>query len=657
MDKAFENNTSTRKFAIAAGRSASVSWLIKVPDFTGTLVYKVVGASDTHSDGEQNYLPVLSRRVFVTESMPLPIRGKQKKVFKFKKLLDSGASSTLENKVLTLQVVSNPAWYAVQALPYLMEYPHECSEQLFNRIYANSLASHIANSNPRIRRIFDLWKNTDALDSNLEKNQDLKDVPLEDTPWVQAAQSESKAKKRIGLLFDENHMKDSMSSAIEKLAKRQLYDGSWSWFPGGKGDFYITLYIATGYARLEHLGVKIDNSPAVKSLSFLDAEIRKDYEYLKKKGLLNRNNLNNRIAMYLYCRSFYLKTKGIDDRNRECTDYYLDQAHKYWLSLDSRMSQGHLALACSRLSRKETAENIFISLKERSVNEEEMGLYWKELELSWWWHRAPIETQAVMIEVFDEIGNDEKAVEDMKVWLIKQKQTQDWKTTKATADAVYALLLRGDDLLSSTELVKSKLGSLTIVPENVEAGTGFYEKKFIGSEIKPSYGKVELEKLDKGVAWGSIHWQYMEDMSKVTPHKTPLHLEKSLFVTKETKRGTVIEEVKNSLEPGDLIKVRIVLRVDRDMEYIHLKDYRGSGTEPVNVLSHYKYQDGLAYYESTKDTATHFFIDYLPKGTYVFEYPLRVQHKGYYQMGMAQIQCMYAPEFNSHSESFFIRVE
>jgi uncharacterized protein YfaS (alpha-2-macroglobulin family) len=590
--------------------------------------------------------------------MPLPIRGKQTKVFKFKKLLDSGSSDTLENKVLTLQVVSNPAWYAVQALPYLMEFPHECSEQLFNRIYANSLGQHIANSNPRIRRIFDQWKNTKALDSNLEKNESLKAAALEDTPWVRAAQSESQSKRRVGLLFDENHMKDSLDSALDKLIKRQRSDGSWGWFPGAReGNFYITLYIATGFARLEHLGVKIDIQPGIRSLDFLDREIRERYEFLKKKNLLDRNNLSSRIAMYLYMRSFYINVKPVPDQNTECLNYYLGQADKYWLTQDSRMTQAHLAIACHRMNRKETAKNIFISLKERSVNEEEMGMYWRELELSWWWYRAPIETQAMMIEVFDEIANDEKAVDDMKVWLIKQKQTQNWKTTKATADAVYALLLRGDDLLSSTELVRSKLGDMKIIPENVEAGTGFYEKKIIGSEIRPSYGKIELEKVDKGVAWGSIHWQYMEDMAKVTPHKTPLSLEKSIFVTRETKRGPVIEEVNGPLEVGDLVKVRVVLRVDRDMEYIHLKDYRGSGTEPVNVLSRYKYQDGLAYYESTKDTATHFFIDYLPKGTYVFEYPLRIQHKGHYQMGMAQIQCMYAPEFNSHSESFFIEVK
>ena len=288
-----------------------------------------------------------------------------------------------------------------------------------------------------------------------------------------------------------------------------------------------------------------------------------------------------------------------------------------------------------------------------------------------------------MIEAFDEVARDPTAVEQCKVWLLKQKQTQDWKTTKATADAVYALLLRGRELLSSQALVQVKLGSLDVTPKpgqaqnlktvsqsRPEPGTGFYEVRFTPAHIKPALGKITVKKLDRGVAWGSVHWQYLEDLGKVSAYQnTPLKLTKSLFRKVTTKGGQVLEPVppvaasrkSAALHPplsvGDELVVRLVLRVDRDMEYVHLKDQRASGTEPVNVLSQYKYQDGLAYYESTRDTATDFFIDYLPKGTYVFEYSTRVQLRGHYQSGLAQIQCLYAPEFNSHSQSLPLVVE
>lgn len=285
-------------------------------------------------------------------------------------------------------------------------------------------------------------------------------------------------------------------------------------------------------------------------------------------------------------------------------------------------------------------------------------MFWRDLELSWWWFHAPIETQAMMIEAFDEVMDDARAVEDCKVWLLKQKQTQDWKTSKATADAVYGLLLRGDNLLASDELVQVTLGQTVIKPQRVEAGTGFYEERLLRNEITPELGRITVKKLDKGVAWGSVHWQYLEDMAKVTAYQgTPLKLSKSLYARRLTTKGPVLEPVKGPLAVGDELVVRIVLQSDRDMEYVHLKDHRASGTEPVNVLSSYKYQDGLGYYESTRDTASHFFIDYLPKGTYVFEYAARVVHKGEYQTGMATIQCMYAPEFNSHSQSIPLVVQ
>jgi uncharacterized protein YfaS (alpha-2-macroglobulin family) len=656
-DKALGNVQPELDFDIPAKESRSYSWRLKVPDGLGFLTYKAVASSAKISDGEEGHLPVLSRRIYLTESLPLPIRGPGTKKFEFTKLIKSGKSDTLQHKGFTVQMVSNPSWYAVMALPYLMEYPHECSEQIFNRLYANALARTIANSDPKIRRIFDLWKNTPALDSPLLKNQDLKSVMIEETPWLIQAQDESQARRNVGILFDANRLDSELARAMKQLGEMQLPDGAWPWFPGGPGNDYITLYITTGFGRMRHLGTDVDVQPAIRSLTRLDAWIDQIYRDILKGAHKDDNHLTPTIALYLYGRSFFLKDRPIAPPHKEAVNYFLGQSKKYWLELANRQSQGHLAIALHRFADKQTAQAIVKSIRERSVTNEEMGMFWRETELSWWWYRAPIETQALMIEAFDEVAGDANAVEECKVWLIKQKQTQDWKTTKATADAVYALLLRGRDVLASDALVEVKVGAREIKPEKTEAGTGFYEQKFSGTEVKPKFGEVSIKKVDQGVAWGSVHWQYMEDMSKVTPYEgTPLKLKKTLYTKSNTGKGPVISPVKGALGVGDELVVRIELRVDRDMEYVHLKDQRGSGTEPVNVISRYKYQDGLRYYESTRDTASHFFIDYLPKGVYVFEYSTRIQHKGRYQTGVAQIQCMYAPEFNSHSESLPIAV-
>jgi uncharacterized protein YfaS (alpha-2-macroglobulin family) len=652
-DQALGNTSPELDFDVPSQESRTYSWRLTIPDGCEMLTYKAVGATTRLSDGEEAYLPVLSRRILVNESLPLPIRGIQTKDFTFTSLLNSGQSTTLRNESLTVQMVSQPAWYAVMALPYLMEYPYQCSEQIFNRFYANSLASYIANSDPKIRRIFDQWKATPALDSPLEKDADLKTVALEETPWVRQAISESEARRNVGILFDQNRLNSELSAALFQLQQTQLGDGLWPWFAGCAGNDYITLYIVTGFGRLRHLGVQqVDVTCAVKALDTLDKWMDEQYHAASRDA-----GLDPTVAFYLYGRSFFLTDHPVAAQYQEALNYWLGQSRQYWLSL-SRQSQGHLALGLKRFGDKDTPAAIMKSIKEHSTVSDEMGMYWQDAEHSWWWYQAPIETQALMIEAFDEVSGDAQAVEDCRVWLLKQKQTQDWTTTKATADAIYGLLLRGADLLSSNALVQVALAGQWIQPTQVEAGTGFYEERFVRNEITADMGHITVKKTDDGVSWGAVHWQYLEDMSKVAPYEgTPLQLTKSLYIKTNTAQGQVLYPVGDSLAVGDELVVRIVLRVDRDMEYVHMKDQRGSGTEPVDVLSGYRYQDGLSYYQSTLDTATHFFMDYLRKGTYVFEYSTRIQLKGKYQTGIANIECMYAPEFNSHSASFELEVK
>lgn len=657
-DAALGNKTPEKDFSVPARESRTYAWRLTVPDGQGFLTYKAVAGTGKTSDGEEGFLPVLPRRILVTESMTLPIRDAGEKDFSLAKLLDSAKSKTLRHESLTVQVVSQPAWYAVLALPYLMEYPYECSEQVFNRLYANAMARHLAGSDPKIRRVFDVWRDQqpEALDSPLLKNEDLKAVMIEETPWLRDAKRESEGRRNIGILFDGNRLDAETTRALESLEKAQLDSGGWPWFPGGRENDFITLYVVTGFGRLGHLGVPVDDRLALRALDRLDAWITERHQ----QNLTHKvETFGSTEALYLYGRGFFLERRPISKENRPAVDYFLNLAKTKWTGL-SRISQAHTALGTNRFGDKETPPAILKSLTERSVTNEEMGRFWRDTERSWWWYHAPIESQAMMIEAYREIGNDAKAVEDCQVWLLKQKQTQAWPTTKSTADAVYGLLLGGENLLASDARLTVSLGGEEVKPEKVEAGTGFYEQKLPGATVKPAMGQVKLTKTDAGVSWGSLHWQYFEDMAKVTPHEgNPLTLKKTLHVKVNTKSGPQLRLVKagQALKPGDELVTRVELKVDRDMEFVHLKDQRGSGTEPVNVLSGYRFQDGLAYYESTRDTASHFFIDYLPKGTYVFETSARVQLKGRYQSGIAEIQCLYAPEFNSHSGSVTLEVK
>ncbi len=670
IDVKFDNANSEKQFSVEANSSTNVSWKIMIPSGIQAITCKIVAVTDKFSDGEEHILPILTNDILITESLPLFIRSKQTKEFEHNKLTKSEFSNTLKHHKLTLEFSANPAWYAVQAIPYMMEYQHECSEQIFTKLYANTLSKFIVESKPQIKKVFDVWRNisnSEILISNLEKNQELKQILLEETPWVIEAADETERKKRIALLFDINTMSKEYERTLYKLETMQNPDGAWAWFDGLPVSRFITQYISSGFGHLAHLqAINLKKDVRLRkmmqsSINFLDTEIANEYNKLKNDySAKELDELKPSIIVihYLYTRSFFLNDFNIPSNTQEAVDYYKKQLTKYWLG-SGLYGEGMAALALHRMGDKETPKKILKSLKERAIISDELGMYWKENTSGYSWWQAHIETQSLLIEAFYEIARDTAIVDNLKTWLLKQKQVQDWKTTKATANAVYALLLTGSDWLSVEPDVDITIGDEVIdVKHKAERGIGYINISWKDNEIKPKMGKVKVSKHDEGISWGALYWQYFEKLDKVSSHKTQLSIEKKLFVEKTTPQGKELKSVQkdDTIHIGEKVIVRLVIRVDRDMEYVHIKDMRASGFEPINVISQYKWQDGLWYYESTRDVATNFFADYLRKGTYIFEYPLRATVSGNFSNGITTIQCMYAPEFISHSEGIRVKI-
>ena len=469
----------------------------------------------------------------------------------------------------------------------------------------------------------------------------------------------------------------------------QSSNGGFTWFKGGPDDRYITQYIITGIGHLRKLNALAPGDYAKlkpiidKALPYLDARLKEEYDNLiKYKVDFKKNNLSYTAIQYLYMRSFFTES-NISNNTKTAYNYYREQSQKFWLS-NSKYMQAMIALALNRTVDKKTPEAIIKSLKENAIYKEEMGMYWKEFATGgYYWYQAPIESQAMMIEAFTDIDPDSyrnnTTVDDLKTWLLKQKQTQNWKTTKATAEACYALLLNGSTPiatggLSEEKIVNITLGNLRISSpagggqEGAEAGTGYFKKRIEGDKVQQGMGNISVSVKTSqappsggglgSASWGAVYWQYFEDLDKISSSETPLKLVKKLFIEKNSDKGPVLKALKDGdeLHIGDKVKVRIELKADRDMEYIHMKDMRAACMEPTNVISEYKYQGGLGYYESTKDASTNFFFGWLPRGSYAFEYPMFVTHAGNFSNGITTIQCMYAPEFTSHSEGIRVNV-
>jgi hypothetical protein len=580
-----------------------------------------------------------------------------------------------------------------------MEYPYECAEQVFTRFYANALATSVANSSPKIKQIFNQWslapdpspkERGAALLSNLEKNQELKQALLEETPWVMQAANETERKKRTGLLFDLNRMANEQKTALEKMKAMQGAGGGFPWFAGMPEDRFVTQHIVAG---LEHLRLlralprnEEINNLIVKAMAYCDARISEDFTNSQRRDVSrnvgrpdrpadrsgdrpaerNRERLqiNSTQIHYLYVCSFSRHYAA----DQQAFDFYMQQAERSWTQFNI-CEQAMTALTMHRFGKPDVAQNILRSLKERAQMSDEMGMYWTDNRRGYFWNEAPVETQAMLISAFNEAGSDVRAVAEMKIWLLRNRQTTDWKTTKATAEAIYALLSTDDDMLGNSSepldirISGKPLKNMTKESLRPEAGTGYVNISWYGSEVNRNLANLRITNPNSNIAWGAMYWQYYEDMDKISSSETNLQMSKQMFIKRLSPNlskggGRVLEPVTgdNCPQVGDVVTVRLVLRADRDFEYVHLKDMRAAGFEPANTLSGYRFQGGLGYYESIKDASVNFFISYLRQGTYVFEYDLRVSNAGDFSNGITAFQCMYAPEFSAHSEGLRVSV-
>ena len=664
---------------VAAGAHGSVAlgWEVRLPaDFAAVAVtYRVVAQTTasptadnpepaTYSDGEENTLPVLPNRLLLTESLPLPVVGAGTRTFELRKLT-STASPTRRNYSLTLEMTANPAWYAVQSLTYLQEYPYECSEQLFSRLYANLLAAHILQSNPRLKAVLAEWTRQarsgtaqqNALESKLAQNQDLKNLLLQETPWVRDAQNETGQLARLSTLFDETRLAAETRRALLKLQKQQLSGGAFPWFERMPADRYISQLLVAGFGKLHQLGAfnaaqdEVAGPLLTQALRYLDQAMADDYDELQqsKDVQLSDNHLGDLQVQALYARSFW--PQPVAARAEAAYAYYRSQAAHYWPGR-TRYLQAQLALSLHRADARSTAaQEIMRALAENALHSPELGMYWPDVHAGYYWREAPTETQATLIEAFGEVSGDQHAVDEMKLWLLRQKQTQHWESTRATTDACYALLLRGADWLAPSQPLHITVGDAPVVPEAAQAGTGYFKTSWPAAEVQPAQGHVAITKADAGVAWGALYWQYFENLDRVTAAATPLSLERELYREAMTAAGPRLELLTADapLQVGDALVVRLVLRTDRRLEYVHLKDQRAAGLEPIGQTSGYRYQNGLGYYESPRDAATNFFFGAVPAGTHVFEYRLWASQVGDFSGGLSQVQCLYAPEFAAHS--------
>ncbi|PUZ22062.1 A-macroglobulin complement component [Chitinophaga costaii] len=652
VDSAFGNILPAPAFTLPPQGSTAVTFALQVPaHFTSVLRYRVTASDGHFSDGEENTIPVLSNNTLVTESLPLPVPGDGTFTFSLPGLLHSDTAATLQQQQLKLEFTANPAWNAVQALPFLMEYPYECAEQTFNRYYANALGGYIVSSMPRIRSVFQTWQNKDtsALLSNLEKNEDLKSALLAETPWVLDATSENARKQHVGLLFDLYKLGTEKLNAKQKLQAMQLPNGAFPWFNGSGEDRFITQYIVAGMGRLQQLQLSGTDDAGMrascqKAIAYLDAQVLAKFDSLP--GALDIH--------YLYARSFF-KDQPLTYTMNAAFGRLLANVCAAWKQ-QSTYTKALLALALYRQGDSITARHILASLKEYAIKDKEQGTYWKDVIAGYYWNEAPIEVAAQLLEAFKEINHDTDMVNGISNWLLRNKQAQGWHTSKATADACFALLLQAGRLEHTPE-INIQVGHEKVVAENAEAGTGYFTHTWKPAAIQPAMGQVTITAAHTQgqPAWGALYWQYFQDMNHVMAAKTTLQVQKQLY---RTQNNTLVPiTAAQPIKVGDKITIRITLTTERDLQYVHLKDLRAAAFEPVGALSGYTWQNGAGYYLAIQDVSMNFFFNSLSQGVHVIDYEVYATHPGVFSNGITTLQCMYAPEFAAHTAAQRITIQ
>lgn len=637
-----------KAFRVGAKGTEIIQFSFKVKDEYEVLACRMIADGGKFSDGEQHYLPVLSDKRWMTESISIDVDKAGTYRIPLDKLFNHH-SNTVTHPRMLVEFTSNPVWYAVQALPVLVEPENENAYSWASAFYANALARYIFDSNPKIRQVVESWKaqEKDAFISPLQKNEELKEMLLEETPWLVDGMDETKQKQQLLTLFDTNSMNYRNGKFVSKLKELQNEDGAWSWYKGMSGNRYMTTQIIELLARLRAMVSGIDKDQEMnevyrKGFEYLKKQAREEYERIKKSEKKENLIPSEQVMRYLYICAL----DNALEAEKEVNDYFLQILEPQSARL-TIYGKSLASIVFQHAGRMEKAEELLRSVMEYSVVSEEMGRYFDTEKAPYSWFSYKIPTEVMVIEALTRLGKDKETVEQMKRWLLKQKQTQAWDMPIATVDAVYALLMTGYDWLEHAPSAEIVLGE-EILQVSEQHALGYLKEEVDGNVT--TIENVVVRKKSDSMAWGAVYAQYFEQMDKVETFSNTLSVSRTLL-----KNGKVVSP--DALKVGDRITVRLTISVVRDMDFVQIKDERAACMEPVDVLSSYSWRNGIGYYQVTKDASTFFFLDQLRKGKHVLEYDTFIMAEGEYLQGIVSAQSVYAPEFGGHSVSQRMRVK
>lgn len=655
----FGINSGVQNFSLNENGSSALTWKLKVPDNVSSIIFKVVAKAGAYSDGEQQAVAILPNRMLVTDAVPVFVKEGETKTFVLDNLKNN-TSTTASNVSNTLELTTNPIWEIMFALPSLKNDQKNSADVIFNKWFADVLASEIFKANPKMKTVFEEYQNKGLLNSNLEKNQELKQLLLEETPWVLESKNEGEQMQKLALLFDANTMKNSISQDWDDFKKLQNPDGGFSWYPGYPSSYGTSLYILKNLGKInswlkdnaKDYQNSEQNSLVAKLIQYVDNEVNKYFDV--KKG----NVWNNWAMDYLDTRNYWEKQYPLKGKGATLKTLVKQKAKTAKITDFTFFGLHRAALLMNDYGLKDVSDKLMTYLKETSTDTKTQGVYWKQNLNDWGWFGSKVVNHAGALEAFNKLkSNDQSFIEDVKIWLVTQKEVNSWGSSRGTAEVIFTILNSGKSW-TGAESDKATIvwGGKELTPQT--QSTGYVKSTLKPEVVDKNLATVTVTKPGPGIVQGGLFWQYYEDLDKIKSSENYISVAKELYKKVKTVNGEELQKISSEtpLKVGDKVTVRMILNTDRAMEFIHIKDMRAAGFEPVDVLSGYQWKNNLGYYQSTKDASTNFYIQYMPKGKYVFEYDVVANASGKFSNGITTMQNYYAPQMNAHTKGSSVQI-
>lgn len=643
-------NLAKKNFTAKENGLDSVSFKIQAPNKIGVYAFKVTATAGTFSDGELRPFPVLPSRIHLSRSNFISLNQVDKKIMKFPDLMDNSDPSRINEK-LVVNIEGQLFFSVLSALPYLINYPYECIEQTFNRFFSTGIVHSIFDRFPSVAAMAKEISNRNTPLENLIQNDPNRRMTLEESPWLQQAQGGLTDNNDILNIFDARIVTDVKNQSLQKLTKLQLPSGGFPWFQGGPADNYMTLYLLMGMGRALEFDIDIPKDLVVKAWQFTQSWLEQHFRHA-----MSLDCCWEYITLVNYAVSLYPDDSW--SANLFTQDYHaslLQFSFKHWKK-HSPLLKGYLALTLKRIGREADAKLIWDSVMDSAQCSEALGTYWATEDRSWLWYQDNIESHAFSIRVLMELNPSDSKLPGLVQWLFLNKKLNQWKSTKATAEAIYALAyyLRRTQVLGTEEILRVDLGTQRVdYILDPNKYTGKIDQIVIpGDQINPvKHSQIIVEKSTPGFACASAVWHFSTEQLPKTGQGDFFLVSRKYYKRENKGQEWILKPLTDGEKVviGDQIEVHISLTSKHESEYVQLRDPRAAGFEPENVNSGYHWEYGTSWYEEIRDSGSNFFFSKLPAGEYMFKYRLRATMAGQYRIGSATVQSMYAPEFNAYS--------